>query len=164
MDQDRSGSAWIAEFLEWTFNEGSRSADEPVAYDALIASEAEDGIAGAYLEWIDAPALDTAREGVLLMALRTEADCVHMLRQVLETDGAAPDQLRLAIEGLEDAQRLLEGEQRAWHALLDVREAGWTTPERIWSSGFEQEWPGALENVAAEVHALAGKVLAMHPH
>jgi hypothetical protein len=150
MDQDRSGSAWISEFLEWTFNESSSAADEEFAE--------------AYLEWIEAPPLDATREGILLMALRTEADCVHMLRQVLETDDAAPDTLRLAIEGLEDAQRLLEGEQRAWQALMDVREAGWTTPERIWSSGFEQEWPGALENVAAEVHALAGKVLAMHPH
>lgn len=187
-DQDRSGTEWISAFLEWTFSESNRSPAELRAHnDSVIASEVACEIAEAYLEWIDAApiaaaavrsqfaldrqavengtdALDFSREGILLMALRTEADCVHMLRQVLEADGAAPGTLRLAIEGLEDAQRLLEGEQRAWHALMDIREEGWTTPERIWSSGFDQEWPSALESVAAEVRALADKVLAMHPH
>ena len=98
------------------------------------------------------------------MALRTEADCVHMLRQVLEMDGAGAGDLQLAIEGLEDAQRLLEGEQRAWHALMDIREAGWAMPERLLPAGFDEEWPTALDSVAAEVRALAGKILAMHPH
>ena len=51
----------------------------------------------AYLEWIDAEP-DLSREGVLLMALRTEAECVHMLRRALETDGAVPDTLRLAAD------------------------------------------------------------------
>lgn len=185
MDRDRSGTEWISEFLEWTFSESERSWADWRAYEDTVLADEEN--AGAYLEWIDASSiaatavrsyfgidrrgvqggkdmLDLSREGVLLMALRAEADCVHMLRQVLETDGAAPGNLRLAIEGLEDAQRLLDGEQRAWHALMDVRQAGWTTPERLWSSGFDREWPSALENVAAEVRALAGKVLAMHPH
>lgn len=90
--------------------------------------------------------------------------CVHMLRQVLEADGAAPDTVRLAVEGLEDAQRLLEGEQRAWHALMDAREAGWTTPERFLPGDFDREWPTALDSVAADVRALADKVLAMQPH
>lgn len=187
-DQERSGTEWISAFLEWTFSESDRSPAELRAHtDTLIASEAFGEIAEAYLEWIDAapvaaaavrsqfvpdrPAVENggdapglSREGVLLMALRTEADCVHMLRQVLEADGAAPATLQLAFEGLEDAQRLLEGEQRAWHALMDIRDEGWTTPERLWSSDFDQEWPAALESVTAEVRALAGKILAMHPH
>jgi hypothetical protein len=188
MDQDRGGTEWISEFLEWTFSESDRSPGDMRAHiDSVMAIEAEGEIAEAYLEWIDASpvaaaavrsqfgfdrrgvvsnadVLDLSREGILLMALRTEADCVHMLRQVLEMDGAGAGNLRLAIEGLEDAQRLLEGEQRAWHALMDVREAGWTTPERFSPAGFDQEWPSALNSVAAEVRALAGKVLAMHPH
>jgi len=117
----------------------------------------------AYLEWIDASP-DFSREGVLLMTLRTEADCVHVLRQVLEAGSTAPGTLRLAIEGLEDAQRLLEGEQRAWRALRDVREEGWTAPQRLWPGGFEREWPAALESVASDVRALADKVLALQPH
>lgn len=151
MDQDRGGTEWISEFLEWTFSECDTAVRSPFGFDRR-------GVGS------DADVLGLAREGILLMALRTEADCVHMLRQVLETDGAGAGNLRLAIEGLEDAQRLLEGEQRAWHALMDIRVAGWTTPDRLWSTGFEQEWPSALDSVAAEVRALAGKVLAMHPH
>jgi len=186
MERDKGGTDWISAFLEWTFNESERAwADLRAHDDAVLASEGEEEIAGAYLEWIDASPLaaagphfgidrrglrggtgllDLSREGVLLMALRTEADCVHMLRQVLEMDGAGAGSLRMAIEGLEEAQRLLEGEQRAWHALMDLRQAGWSMPEKLWSSGFDQEWPSALDNVAAEVRALAGKVLAMHPH
>lgn len=187
MDQDRSGSEWISEFLEWTFSDSDWSLAELRAHDdTVMAVEADGEFADAYLEWMDAtPAaaavrsqfaydrrglasdpdvLEVSREGILLMALRAEADCVHMLRQVLEADSAAPGTVRLAIEGLEDAQRLLEGEQRAWHALMDVREAGWTTPERLWPAGFEREWPAALDSVASDVRALAGKVLAMHPH
>ena len=187
MELDRGRTDWISAFLEWTFNESERAwADLRAHDDAVLAGEEDEEIAEAYLEWIDASPvaaaagphfgvdrrgvqgaagmLDLSREGVLLMALRTEADCVHMLRQVLEMDGAGAGNLRMAIEGLEEAQRLLEGEQRAWHALMDVREAGWSVQGKLWSSGFEQEWPSALDTVAAEVRALAGRVLAMHPH
>jgi hypothetical protein len=188
MERDRGGTDWISAFLEWTFNESERAwADLRAHDDAVLASEGDEEIAEAYLEWIDASPiaaavaasnfgidrrgvrggtdmLNLSRESILLMALRTEADCVHMLRQVLEMDGAGAGNLRLAIEGLEDAQRLLDGEQRAWHALMDVREAGWAMPERLLPAGFDQEWPIALDCVAAEVRALTGKVLAMHPH
>ena len=187
MEQDRSGTEWISEYLEWTFGESDRSPAELRAHaDAMTAIGGDGEFADAYLEWIDAtpvaPAvrsqfaydrrgvagdadtLAASREGILLMALRAEADCVHMLRQVLEADGAAPGALQLALEGLEDAQRLLEGEQRAWHAMIYVREAGWTTPQALGPVGFEREWPAALDSVASGVRALAGKVLEMHPH
>ena len=83
------------------------------------------------------------------------ADALDFLRKELA---------ELDRQGLLLHPRTLEGEQRAWHALMDIRVAGWTTPDRLWSTGFEQEWPSALDSVAAEVRALAGKVLAMHPH
>jgi hypothetical protein len=186
MEQDRSGTEWISEFLEWTFGESDRSLAELRAHaDAMTAIGGDGEFANAYLGWIDATPVAAAarppfaydrrgvaseadrpgasREGILLMALRAEVDCVHMLRQVLEADGAAPGALQLALEGLEEAQRLLEGEQRAWHAMIYVREAGWTTPQALGPVGFEREWPAALDSVAAGVRALAGKVLEMHP-
>ncbi len=186
MEQDRRGTEWISEFLEWTFGENDRSVAELRAHaDAMTAIGNDGKFADAYLDWIDATPVAAAarsqfaydrrgvasdadrpgasREGILLMALRAEVDCVHMLRQVLEADDAAPGALRLALEGLEDAQRLLEGEQRAWHALIYVREAGWTTPQALGPAGFEREWPAALDSVASGVRALAGKVLEMQP-
>jgi len=144
MDGDRSGTEWISEFLEWTFSESERNWADWRAYDdTVMAGEIDGEVAGAYLEWIDASstgaaamrsyfgidrrgieggmeALEISRERMLLIALRAEEDCVHMLRQVLETEGAEPVTLRRAIEG--------------------------------------------LDSVAAQVHALADKVLALHPH
>ena len=43
-----------------------------------------DEIAAAYLEWLDAAALDTSREAALLTALRAQSDCVHALEAVIE--------------------------------------------------------------------------------
>jgi hypothetical protein len=43
-----------------------------------------DEIAAAYLEWLDAAALDTSREAALLTALRAQSECVHALEAVIE--------------------------------------------------------------------------------
>jgi hypothetical protein len=129
MDQIKSGVDWIVEFLEWS------SADERTVGPGVLAvggieaasAGAGDEFAAAYLEWMDAaqpvsePGFDLARrEAALWAALRTESDCVHILRQLLEAGDAPPRTVRFAFE--------------------------------------------AIEDVAADVHALMGKVLELRVH
>ena len=111
----------------------------------------------AYLEWMDGgmqasftPGAgadlrkrDVFREAMLLMASRTYVDCL----QVAET--------------LRRAERLLEGERQAWRALsalkgCDRRGSGSITP-KLSSPGWEE----ALETLAADMHALESRVLAL---
>jgi hypothetical protein len=129
MDQIRSTVDWIVEYLEWS-SEGERALVTGALAGSGIdaASAGSDGeFSAAYLEWMDAaqavtkPAFDLARrEAALWAALRTESDCVHLLRQLLEAGDAPPRSMTFAFETLED--------------------------------------------VAADVHALMGKVLEMRVH
>lgn len=153
MEQDRSTAEWIAAYLEWTGTEGDSGADVAEAYfDWTNAAQA-----GARRTGSEGDGLDKLREAVLLWALRTESDCMHILRQVLDERSSAPDILRLAYEGLEHAERMLENEQRAWHALTTLR-------NRAWATHFDSDWPHAFEGVVTHVRALAGKVLELRPH
>ena len=153
MDTDRSVADWVAAYLEWI--------DEEAA-DGLAAASEDAGDVLYAGDDFDRP--DVSREGVLLMTLRAESDCLHMLRQVLEADDATPGTVKLAVEGLEEAQRLLEAEQRAWDALIETRDSDWETRGPLWPADFDREWPATLAGVAAEVHALAGKVLELRAH
>jgi hypothetical protein len=129
MDQIKSSVDWMVEYLEWS-SAGERGALPGVlaAVSVEVASDgAGDGFAAAYLEWMDAPqavpepGFDLARrEAALWAALRTESDCVHILRQLLEARDAPPRSVKFAFETIED--------------------------------------------VAADVHALMGKVLELRVH
>lgn len=104
---------WIDAYLEWTDR-------EPGIGDRFLAYCGDDDgedVATVYLEWIDAaPAVaqvaaqvantepgmpDLLRQTVLLMALRTESECVHLLRQALDSGEPTARTLRLAVETLE---------------------------------------------------------------
>ena len=113
----------------------------------------------AYLQWIageadevsataDAPSrelrkLDVFDEAMLLMASRTQADCLHIG------------------EALRKAERLLEDERGAWQALsalkiCDRRRSRSATPD------FSPPgWQEALEAVAVDMQALENRVLAL---
>lgn len=185
---DATAGGWIAAYLEWT--DADRCAIESTPgsvpaepHDAMTCSCEE--IADAYLEWMatpsfgrragdrvertgraiwatDAAELDSFREAMLLRALQTEADCLHLLRHAVD-DGPSPS-VRLIVEALVDADRLCEDEQRAWAALAMLRRGTRASPHAAdgrWQSG---SWPQALASVAGDVHALATKVLALQLH
>ena len=118
----------------------------------------------AYLEWIDDEPAAPSRETMLLSALRAESDCLHVLRQVLDAGESSAGSVQLAIDGLAEAQRLLEAEQRAWDALIEARESAWETRGPAWPADFDRAWPVTLSVVSAEMRALADRVLALRPH
>jgi hypothetical protein len=129
MDQVNTTIDWIVEYLEWS-NAGERDfwpgAPAGSGIDAAGAGSSSE-FSAAYLEWTDAaqaviePGFDLARrEAALWAALRTESDCVHILRQLLEAGDAPPRSMKFAFE--------------------------------------------AIEDVAADVHALMGKVLELRVH
>lgn len=129
MDQIKSSVDWMVEYLEWS-SAGERDALPRVLATVSVEAASDgagDGFATAYLEWMDAaqamtePDFNLARrEAALWAALRTESDCVHMLRQLLEARDAPPRSVSFAFDTLED--------------------------------------------VAADVHALMGKVLELRVH
>jgi hypothetical protein len=186
MNQIRNDVDWIEAYLDWTNPERSdhrASEPDPVAYRVTV--EASEGFSAAYLEWMDAaprapafpyrarPAggatddlgtLDALREAVLLVALRAESDCIHMLRRSLAAGETTPDAVKLAVEALGHVNRLLDGEQCAWRALSTLRNDEVPYPRAAWRTDPETDWPHALEGVVADMHALSGTVLALHAH
>ena len=87
MAQHIGSSEWINAYLEWTDTEFSVAS----GMDADAAMD----ITAAYLEWIDASparerralvftAGEPQREAVLLLALRTESECMQIVRQALD--------------------------------------------------------------------------------
>ena len=185
MDQIESATDWIGAYLEWTQGDSMASAASSSAR-GVVATDGD--FPAVYLEWLDADALARAplsgnrsaaparrasdvfggaggfHEAVLLAALHTESDCLHLLRQVL--DGGAPNRgtVRLAVEALGYAHQLLDDERSAWRVLSALGGNGRRRSSDVWRTGFEADWPHALENVAADVQALTGKVLALHVH
>lgn len=125
MDQRYDDSQWIAAYLEWT------AADR----DGLDAARTDPAHGGgedqmqfvqAYLDWMDArrseaapkpePTVAATREAILLAALRTESDCIRVLRRVLDGGEASPRAVGLACEAIEYAELLLRDAR-----LLSVR-------------------------------------------
>ena len=144
MNSEAIGGDWVAAYLDWMESD-----------DQLSCSSEETAV--AYLEWLEAaPAgpgltaddkatLDALRESMLLTAMRTEADYLHILRRVMEAGDAALPARKLVVDALTQAEKLLEDERRAWLALMGPR-------------------PLALEGVAADVHTLAGRLLELRVH
>jgi hypothetical protein len=158
MSASAMGGDWVAAYLDWAERddaEDERAAAGGVAETGAWGSEET---AAAYLEWIvavptarrvllpdDAETLDALRESMLLAALRTEADYLHILRRVMDAGDAAFPARKLVVDALVQADKLLEDEQRAWGALMGTRDR-------------------PLEGVAADVHALAGRLLELQVH
>ena len=162
MAQHFGSPEWINAYLEWTSTEFSAAWE-------MNAGVSED-ITTAYLEWIDAPpaterravasnALQPQREAVLLLALRTESECMHMLRQALDRGFPTSQTLRVAMEALDCARSLLDSERRAWQALSTLRV---NDDARV--SWERRDWSGALANVEADVRALSGRILELRAH
>lgn len=165
MDQSRWGQDWIDAYLEWMTGDDGMLAG-PVALASSDAdADIDDGeyFTSVYLEWMDNLAAgEPVRESVLLDALRIEAECVHMLRQVLDYGGRSPEVLTLALDSLRAANDLLADESRAWRVLTAKRD--WQmarTPARAWENQLEYTWSHALEDVAVDVQELTGRVLAL---
>ena len=193
MDRSKSTADWIAAYQEWTNADYRVSEWSWFVRDGAGEASAShtDRFAAAYLEWAeDARAalqqdsgfrlaadvgnlraagdmgnqLDALREAVLLEALRTESDCIHILRQTLDAGGTAADTVRFAFETVERADRLLEDEQRAWKVLKALRrpDPAQSGGAATWRIDAEDDWSHALEDVVADMHALTGQVLALH--
>lgn len=176
MDRLTGSADWIAEYLEWS-GAGEVGGSQGARASGSGAS-ADEGVGGtfvaAYLEWMQGAADEASeiarREAALWAALRTESECVRILRRLLEARDAAPGALQFAYEALECADRLLEDERSAWLALEALRrsQAAQQRMVRHRHVGGEwyalDDWPHAIEHVAADVHALMGKVLELRTH
>lgn len=177
MTQYSGNAEWINAYLEWTESEPGEVVAEPFADRGVEASvNSAMDIAAVYLEWMDEAAgaaqrtaidfgtPDLLREAALLMALRTESECVHILRQALDNGDPTSHTLRLAVEALEYAKSLLENERRAWHALSAIRDGDGPGRRIAWTAEPATAWPYALETLEADVRALSGRIVELQAH
>jgi hypothetical protein len=186
MNANAPQGGWIVAYLEWL--DGEERAGEapgPAAAEAAAAEACScEETAAAYLEWIAAPSfgrratdrvgratwagdvvgLEAHREAMLLKALETEADCLHLLRRVVDEGDAPSPPVKLIVEALADADRLCQDEQRAWAALAMLQRSQLAAPRAEGGFYLAGSWPRALESVALDVRALAAKVLALQLH
>lgn len=164
MDQSRWGQDWIDAYLEWMTGDDGLLAG-PVALASSDAdADMDDGeyFTSVYLEWMDnlLAAGGQVRETVLLDALHIEAECVHILRQVLDYGSRSPEVLALTLESLRAANDLLADESRAWRVLTAKRDWHMSrTPAGAWENQLEYDWSHALEDVAVDVQQLTGRVI-----
>ena len=187
MSASAKGGDWVAAYLDWA--QWDAAIVPPLfATDGIsetVACSSEE-TAAAYLEWIaavpaagaemvarardsarralSAETLETFRESMLLTALRTEADYLHILRRVMDAGDAAFPARKLVVDALTQAEKLLEDEQRAWCSLIGLRNGELSEPRAQDERGFPADWPLALEGVAADVHALAGRLVELQVH
>jgi len=162
MDQSRWGQEWVDAYLEWmTDADGMAGARRSLAAADIDLDDGE-FFTSAYLEWMDSADRERIREAVLLDALHIESECVHILKQVLDYNSRSPEVLALAMESLRAANDLLADESRAWRALSAKRDWQMSrTPAAAWENQLEYDWSHALEDVAVDVQALTGRVLAL---
>ena len=86
---------------------------------------------------------------------------MQILRQRLANGDANVRAVKLAAQALQHAERLLEEERGAWRALNELR-AGDRRGSRAGAANVSDgSWTNAVEGVAADVHALASKVVAL---
>jgi hypothetical protein len=177
---------WIGAYLEWTGADGLALGLGPAVRSGIWETrvDASEEFATAYLDWMGGrlggsgyhaavsasdPGVDPARgldvfREALMVALRTESDCIRFLRRILEAGDTSTHTVTLASEALEHAERLLEDERRAWRALPGLNRWDLPQPSSARRTDFENNWPRALDDVAADVQALAGAVLALQSH
>jgi hypothetical protein len=175
MTQHIGGSNWIDAYLEWTDGEIGMSEQLFAVSGVEAGDDWAEETAAVYLEWIDAEpaamrraaailAPEPLREAVLLMALRTESECMHILRQALDAGRPTSQTMQLAMEALDCAKNLLDDERRAWQALSALRLDEPSGARIAWDDETGMDWPCALENVEADVRALSGRILELRAH
>ena len=154
MTQHTGSSEWIDAYLEWTETDFGTD-EQPFAYW---------GVDTGFDASANLAAPEPLREAVLLMALRTESECMHILRQALDEGIPTTRTLRLAVEAIECAKSLLDNERRAWRALEALHPEDARGARIDWSGASQLDWPCALENVEADLRALSGRILELRPH
>ena len=179
MDQrrtrDRRTAEWIGAYRTWMDGEEGMVERRSCVRRSSRDTDGGEDFTACFLEWVqvesapllefkgaEQPAREQIRESVLLDTLRMESECVHMLRQVLDSDSRTPETLQLALQALRNADELLLEENRAWHALHEKHR--WfleDSARAAWESQLEEDWSEAIEQVATDVHELTGKVLAL---
>ena len=175
MAQHIGNSDWINAYLEWTDAEFGMSSQWFAVSGMEAGEDWAEETAAVYLEWIDAEptamrraaavlAPEPLREAVLLMALRTESECMHILRQALDAGRPTSQTMQLAMEALDCAKSLLETERRARQALSALRLDEFPGARIAWDDESRMDWPCALENVEADVRALSGRILELRAH
>lgn len=190
MNQIEHTFDWVGQYLDWIQPDGWTGDSNSQAYGSPAQSSADvgEGFATAYLDWMDwvepvraagAPYRAGARnsawsgddmagldvfEEALLAALRTESDCLQLLRGILDAGKTPPRIVKFASRTVAHAERLLEDERRAWRSLAALRRYSFAHSRAAWDPGDETQWPHALEEVAADVHALKGTVQAIQHH
>jgi len=164
MTQIGGGSDWIGAYLEWTDAEFGMSRELFAAPGMDAGDGSAEDTAAVYLDWIDTASTATQREAVLLMALRAESECMHMLRQALDDGRPTSRTLRLAMEALDCAKHLVDDERRAWQTLNDLCLAEQPLAWIAWGDDSRMDWPCALEDVEADMRALSGRILELRAH
>lgn len=190
MNQSTSTCDWVREYLDWTQPDGWAIGASSHARGAAVQSSADAGeeFVTAYLDWMNwvepvhaarSPYRAVARysvrsgddragpdvfEEALLAALRTESDCLRLLRGILDAENTPPRIVKFASRTVKHAERLLEDERRAWRSLAALRHYNFAHSRVAWDPAHETQWPHALEEVAADVRALKGTVLAIQHH
>ena len=176
MDETNDTVNWTSAYLDW-IDMGTQSFGPGRGTDETVA-QADTEWANAYLEWIDSATtagprpgggsldnnirrLDVFREAILLTALHTETECMQILRQRLANGDANVRAVKLAAQALQHAERLLEEERGAWRALNELRAGDRRGSRAGAASVSDGSWTNAVEGVAADVHALASKVVAL---
>ncbi|HSH07195.1 MAG TPA: hypothetical protein VLA41_05990 [Burkholderiales bacterium] len=182
MEKTKQAVDWIGAYLEWSGADWT-----PPRQAALQAAETD--FCAAYLDWMDTGAIagrqrrerlrqtmhgrrasdvmagtNGFREAVLLAALRAQSDCLYILRQVVGNGGADVATLKLAVQALDHAQRLIDDERQAKRALDKLQGHG---ERRAGDRAYMQvdaEWPEAIEHVVADVRSLTDTVVAMQLH
>jgi len=99
MNREWSSQEWVAAYLEWFELPDTDWVDEP---ESMLPAQAS----------ADLARIDARSEAVLLWALRTESDCMHILRELLEAGDSAPERIRQTVQALEHAEQLLGELQR----------------------------------------------------
>lgn len=182
MEQINQAIEWIGSYLEWSNIDWA--ATSPMA----MQGDSDVDFCTAYLGWTDANPLagqerrDHAgqargrrasdvvgstygfREAVLLAALHSQSDCLHILRQIVENGGTDAGTLRLVVAALDHAQRLIDDERLARQALDDLHGFGHRRASDHLQSNIDAEWPRAIEHVVADVRSLTSTVMAMQFH
>ena len=166
-----AGEEFAAAYLDWMDARQQLRESSPHDHATVSASDAggidDDICEDDTLDYDnadhDTSGLDVFREA-LMVALHTESDCIQFLRRILDAGGTTPRTVRFALEALEHAERLLEDERSAWRALTALSRGDLPQSSMAWRSDFEKNWPHALEDVAADVHALTSTVLALQAH
>ena len=190
MNQSESTYDWVGEYLNWMQPDGWTIGPESHPQGGAVHASAAVGeeFVAAYFDWIgwaepmraarspySAAARDLVESGgemagldafeeALLAALRTESDCLQLLRGILDADQTPLRIVKFASRTVEHAERLLEDERRAWRSLAVLRHYNFAHSRAAWDPGYETQWPYALEEVAANVHALKDTVLAIQHH